>query len=345
VDFGRPAHLYLLALVPVVAIGLLLETRHKQTDVARLGTPALIATLGASVSKTRRRWKTILWFIALIALIVSLARPRWGSQVQVTAQRGVQVMVLLDVSTSMLAEDIKPNRLARAKLTVEELMDPLGGNELGLVLFAGAAFIQFPLTADFFTARAFLDTAGPWTISRPGTALEEAIRVALDGFPQEIASNRVILLLTDGEGHEGDPLAAASAASDAGVTLYAIGFGSAEGEPIPIRDESGTLIGYKRDAQGEAVLSRLDEATLRQMANETGGLYFRATARGDEIAAITDAVAALDTGEMEGQFETRAVERFEWFTGLALLALTAEFLIGERGKFGAETTSHRPRVT
>lgn len=344
-DFARPTYLFFLALVPVGALVLVLETQRKRADVARLGTPALIATLGASVSGTRRRWKTILWFIALIALVVSLARPRWGSQVQVAAQRGVQVMVLLDVSTSMLAEDIKPNRLARAKLTVEELMDRLGGNELGLVLFAGAAFVQFPLTADFYTARAFLDAAGPWMISRPGTALEEAVRVALGGFPNEIASNRVILLMTDGEGHEGDPLAAASTASDAGVTFYAIGFGSPDGEPIPIRDDNGTLMGYKKDAQGETVLSRLDEETLQQMANETDGLYFRASASGDEIAAITDAIAALDTGELEGQFETRGVERFEWFTGLALLALTAEFLIGERVTLETRKTPHGPSVT
>lgn len=331
-DFAKPTYLYLLTIVPLAALVLMWSKRRSRAAIERLGTPTLIVTLSASVSITRRRWKTLLWFIALIALIISLARPRWGSQVQVTAQRGVQVMVLLDVSTSMLAEDLKPNRLTRAKLTVEELMDELGGHELGLVLFAGAAFVQFPLTADFYTARAFLEAAGPQTISRPGTALEEAIRVASAGFPQEIASNRVILLLTDGEDHEGDPRAAAAEAAAAGVTLHAIGFGTPEGEPIPIRDKQGTLMGYKEDALGETVLSRLDETTLQQMVNETDGLYFRASAGGDEINAITDAITALNAGELEDQFETRGLERFEWFTGLSLLALTAEFLIGDREK-------------
>lgn len=330
--FARPNYLYLLLLVPLTALLLAWSARRKQAYAAHLGTPALIAALSASVSPTRRRWKTILWFAALGALIVALARPRWGTQIQVTAQRGVQVMVALDVSASMLAEDVKPNRLARAKLTVEELMDQLGGNELGLVLFSGAAFVQFPLTADLNTARSFLDAAGPQSISRPGTALEEAIRVALSGFPEEIASNRVILLLTDGEGHEGDPLEAARAATEAGVTIYAIGFGSPEGEPIPIRDQSGALTGYKKDAQGEPVLSRLDETTLQEIVNATDGLYFRASASGNEITAITDAVAALDTGELESQFETQGVERFEWFVGLALVALVVEFLVGERVK-------------
>ena len=330
--FAQPTYLYLLILVPLNALLLLWAARRKRADVARLGTPALIAALSSGISTAARRWKTLLWFVALVLLIVAIARPRWGTQVQVTAQQGVQVMVALDVSSSMLAEDIKPNRLARAKLTVEELMDRLGGNEIGLVPFAGAAFVQFPLTGDFNTARSFLNAAGPQSISRPGTALEEALRVALDGFADEIASNRVILLLTDGEGHEGDPQAAAQAAAEAGVTIYAIGFGSPAGEPIPVRDESGALLGYKKDAQGDTVLSRLDETTLQQIVDATGGRYFRASAGGDEIGAISGAIAALDTGETESQFETHGVERFEWFAGLALLALTAEFLIGARIK-------------
>ena len=328
--FARPDFLNLFLLIPLFALLLAWSARRKRADVARLGTPSLIAALSASVSYTRRRWKTVLWFTALAALIVALARPRWGAQVQVTARQGVQVMVALDVSSSMLAEDIKPNRLTRAKLTVEELMDHLGGNEMGLVLFSGAAFVQFPLTADLNTAQGFLAAAGPESISRPGTALEEALRVALSGFPENVATQRVILLLTDGEGHEGDPSSAARAAAEAGTTIYAIGFGSAAGEPIPIRDASGALVGYKKDANGRTVLSRLDEATLTQIVNETGGLYFRASAAGDEVTAITEAVAALDAGEMENQFETRGIERFEWFAGLALLALTAESLLGDR---------------
>jgi Ca-activated chloride channel family protein len=331
-NFSQPNYLYLLTCAPLAALLLAWAARRKRADVARLGTPDLIAILGASASPARRRWKTVLWFVALVALVVALARPRWGTEVQVTVQRGVQVMVALDVSESMLAQDIKPNRLARAKLTVEELMDRLGGNEVGLTLFSGAAFVQSPLTGDLNTTRSFLNAAGPGSISRPGTALQEALRVALEGFPERIAGDRTILLLTDGEGHEGDVLAAAREAAEAGVTIYAIGFGSPQGEPIPLWDQNGDLAGYKKDAQGNTVLSRLDETTLQQIVNATGGLYFRASAAGQEISAITDAIAALDTGELESQFRTQGVERFEWFAGLALLALTAEFLIGDRVK-------------
>jgi len=332
-DFAAPRYLYLLAWIPLAAFFLAWAASRRRLALARIGRPDLVGALCASVSRRKRRWRILLWFIALTAMVLALARPLWGTQVTVKAQEGVEVMVVLDVSASMLAEDVKPNRLTRAKLTVEELMDRLGGNDMGLVIFSGAAFVQFPLTADFNTARMFLDSAGPASISRPGTALEEAIRVALDGFPEQRATSRVILLLTDGEGHEGDPLAAARDAAKQDVVIYAMGFGSPDGEPIPIRDAEGNLVGYKKNAQGEMVLSRLDEVTLQQIAAETGGLYFRAGAGGKEIDAVVEAISALKTGEKEEQFETQGVERFEWFVGAALLALTAEALIGDRRRW------------
>ncbi len=329
-EFAKPNYLYLLGLIPIVTLFLVWAAARKRAALAVLGAPDLIAALSASVSQRKRRWKTVLWLLALITLIVALARPRWGTQVTVKVQEGVEVMVALDVSSSMLAEDIKPNRLTRAKLTIEELMARLGGNEMGLVIFSGAAFVQFPLTADFYTARSFLDTANPETISRPGTALEEAIRVAMDGFPEEHATSRVILLLTDGEGHEGDPLAAAQEAAQEDVIIHAIGFGSSLGEPIPIRNDQGEVTGYKKNDQGETVLSRLDEVTLQRIVNETDGHYFRASAGGAEVDAIIEAIGQLQTGEQEGQFETQGVERFTWFAGVALLALTVDILLNDR---------------
>ena len=329
-DFTRPNAFYLSGLILVLVAVLAWDRSRRRAAVARFGTPSLVSLLSDSVSQRRRRQKLGLWFTALVVLVLALARPRWGSQVTVNVQEGVEVMVALDVSTSMLAEDIKPNRLTRAKLTIEELMDRLGGNDIGLVAFAGAAFVQFPLTADLNTARSFLDGAQPTSVSRSGTALGEAIRVSLSGFPQERATSRVILLLTDGEGHEDDPLAAARYAAEEGVVIHAIGFGSPTGEPIPLRDSSGAVSGYKKDAQGETVLSRLDEVTLQQVASETGGLYKRASAGGEEIDAIVGAIASLDTAEGEGQFEVRGVERYEWFAAAACLLLAGESLLGDR---------------
>ncbi len=333
-DFAEPT--YLICFVPLLLLGLLLFflSKHKQAAINRLGAPQLIARLSAAVNWPGRRWQTGLWFLALALVIVALARPRWGAQVEIVERQGVEIMVALDVSQSMLAEDIKPNRLARAKLEISELMDRLEGNELGLVVFAGAAYIQFPLTADFSTARFFLESAHPGMISRPSTNLADAMQMAMSGFNEERASQKVIILLTDGEANESTDEVSkmTQKAADEGIIIYTIGFGSPQGEPIPEYDDQGNLTGYKKDRQGETVLSRLDETTLQQIALTTNGRYFRAAADGREVGFLADAIGQLQTGELESRFETRGIERFQGFLGLAVVALIIIELIPDRLK-------------
>jgi Ca-activated chloride channel family protein len=328
---------YLICLGPLALVGVLLFflVKRQKAAIARLGTPELSARLSTTVNWRGRRWQTVLWFVAILLLIVALARPQWGSQVEYIQRRGVEIMVVLDISESMLAEDFKPNRLARAKLEITELMDQLGGNELGLVLFSGAAFVQFPLTSDFATARMFLDAAYPGLISRPGTAIAEAIQIAMTGFNQERATQKVIVLLTDGENHEGDIFATAQEAADQGIIIYTIGFGSPDGEPIPQYDNLGTLIGYKQDQQGETVLTHLDEIALQRIAIITNGRYFRAVADGREVGFLANEINELHTSELESRFETRGIERFQWFLGIALMALIVIELIPDRVRLKA----------
>jgi Ca-activated chloride channel family protein len=337
-DLVQP--IYLTCFIPLLLLGITLFVlaKRKQAIIARLGAPQLIAKLSATVNWSGRRWRMALWFIVLVLLIVALTRPRWGSQVEYIERQGVEIMVALDVSESMLAEDFKPNRLARAKLEISELMDRLEGNEIGLVLFSGAAFVQFPLTSDFATARIFLDAARPGIISRPGTAIAEAIRIALTGFNQERASQKVIILLTDGENHEGDVASATEEAAEEGIIIYTIGFGTPNGEPIPQYDQRGELTGYKKSRQGEIVLTRLDETTLQQIALITNGRYFRAAADGREVGFLARAISELQTTELEGHFETRGVERFQWFLAIAVVALFISELIPDR-KQGKEVRS------
>ncbi|MCG3207464.1 MAG: hypothetical protein FOGNACKC_01064 [Anaerolineae bacterium] len=325
---------YFLCLIPLVGLALTFFAlnRYQYKTLQRLGTPELVQKLSASVNWRGRKWQSRLWYISLFFVIVALARPQWGSQVEYIERRGVEIMVVLDVSESMMAEDFKPNRLARAKLEISELMDNLAGNQLGLVLFSGAAFIQFPLTSDFATARIFLDAAKPDIISRPGTAIAEAIQVAMNGFNQERATQKVILLLTDGENHEGDVLEAAQTAADQGVIIYAIGFGSPDGEPIPQYDDLGNPLGYKKDRDGNTVMTRLDELTLQQMANVTNGLYFRARPDGREVDFLVNEIGKLQTAEMESRFETRGIERFQWFLAVAVAALVIFELIPDRAR-------------
>jgi Ca-activated chloride channel family protein len=331
-DFAQPY--YLICFIPLLLLGLLIYflAWRKQAALNRLGAPQLIARLSASVNWRGRRWQTILWFAALALLILALARPRWGAQVEIVERQGVEIMVALDVSKSMLAEDLRPNRLARAKLEISELMDRLEGNELGLAVFAGAAYVQFPLTSDFSTARFFLEAARPEMISRTSTNLASAIEVAMSGFNEERASQQVIILLTDGEANEysSEVLPMVEQAAEAGIIIHTIGFGSPEGEPIPEYDDLGNLTGYKQGRDGETVLSRLDETTLQEIANITNGRYFRASADGREVGYLVETINELQTSQLESRFETRGIERFQWFLLAAVVALIICELIPDR---------------
>ena len=324
--FAKPEFLYGLVLLPLMFLFVMWAARRHEAALARLGDPGLVRRLSCSVNWRGRRWQTGLWFVALATLIISLARPQWGSEMQVVEQQGIEVMVALDVSNSMLAQDIKPDRLSRAKLEIADLMTRLGGDEIGLVLFSGASFIQFPLTSDYATARMFLDNARPEVISNPGTNIGAAIRTAMSGFDYNRASQKVIVLITDGEDHDANTMAIAQQAADQGIMLYTIGFGSPQGEPIPQYNDQGEVIGYKKDQNGEVVLSRLDEATLQQIADATGGLYFRAEDAAG-LQQIYDQINQLEKSDVEVQIFTRYRELAGWFLLPALGLILIELLL------------------
>ncbi len=328
--FGLPAALGALLLVPAAALVLRWSARRRARDTARLGTPDLVARLGSGVDAGRGRWADRLRVAALACLVVAAARPQWGSRSETVAQRGLQVMVALDVSDSMLAEDVKPNRLARAKLEVAGLMDRLGGDEVGLVLFAGAAFVQSPLTSDYAIARTFLDAAQAGVISLPGTAIADAVRAAMTGFDTARDGQKVVVVISDGEDRESDAEAAAGEASDAGIVVFTVGMGSPEGAPIPVFGATGERIGVKRDAAGQVVLSKLDDRVLSAVAQRAGGQYIRAEGGGFERLAT--ALDGLQRGSYATRRETRHVERFQLFAALALaLLVAAESLTRRRG--------------
>lgn len=329
-SFGNPAVLYGLALIPIAALIHRWAALRQHKARGRLGEASLVRELTSQVNWRGRRWKAGLWLLALTAIVLALARPQWGVEVQVVERQGVQVMVALDVSLSMLAQDLKPDRLSRAKLEIADLMNRLSGDEIGLVVFAGRSFVQFPLTFDYATAKAFLEGVQPGVITRQGTAIGDAIRTALRGFDDERPNRKVIVLMTDGEDHESNPLDAARQAAEEGVVIYAVGFGSPRGEPIPEYDEQGEFIGYKRDRGGEMVLTKLDEATLSQIVQMTEGRYFRASADGRELEALQEALERLGRGELESVLERRPIERFQEFLWVALAALVSAELIPER---------------
>lgn len=329
--FANPQYLLLsLILLPAGVLFFMWSSRRRRQALERLGDKRLIDRLNVNLNWRGRRWRTALRIAGLLLLVVALARPQWGSEVREIEQEGLQVMVALDVSQSMLAEDIKPSRLERAKLEIADLMNRLDGDEVGLVLFSGASFIQVPLTSDYATALSYLDTAGPGVISRPGTVIGDAIRTAMNGFDPNLSSQKVLVVMTDGEDSETDPVAAAKEAAGEDVLIYTIGFGTPEGEPVPETNQYGDIVGYKKDGQGNAVLSRLDESTLQEVARTSRGQYYRATADGGELDSLLSEIDQLQRAQLESRFETRQIERFQLFLAVAVAALIAAEFIPDR---------------
>ncbi len=270
-----------------------------------------------------------LWFVGVALIIAGLARPQWGSAIEIIEQRGVQVMIALDISYSMLSQDLKPSRLDRAKLEISDLVSQLDGDEIGVVLFSGASFIQFPLTTDYATARAYLNHAGPNMITRQGTVIGEAIGTAMAGFNNQRVSQKVIVIMSDGENHEGDPVAAARQAADEDAVIYTVGFGSPEGGAIPEYGERGTTTGYHQDAQGRPVISQLDEVTLQQVAEAGGGRYFRADG-GGAIAGLADEIQSFQDENFRSEFRQRRSERFQLFLLAGALSLVLAEMMTDR---------------
>ena len=326
--FAYPLALLLLLLLPVAGGFLIWRSRARENALHRIGDTRMVGTLLSGVSSNRRRWKTILWLIAVGMLIIALAQPAWGMAAEVVETQGVAVIAVLDVSKSMDAEDVGPSRLERAKLDLQELFGALEGNDIGLILFAGNAYVQLPLTNDVHTATTFLQAASSQSITRQGTALEEALRLAIDSFDARLAADAVIVVASDGENHEGDPSAAAEDAADRGITIHTLGYGQEEGATIPVRTGSGSTE-IKTDRSGSVVLTRLDETALQQIAETTGGSYRRAGSSGSAISRLAEAIRAQDAGSLGEQTTTRRIQRFGIFVALALLALSAEMLLPE----------------
>ena len=328
-NFGAPQFLYALATLPALMVFVRWALARRAASVQRIGDQVLVERLSEAASRKMRIFRLVLWFVGVALIIVALSRPQWGSDIEIVEQRGVQVMVALDISRSMLAQDVKPTRLGRAKLEISDLISRLDGDEVGIVLFSGASFIQFPLTSDYATARTYLNHASPDSITRQGTVIAEAIETATAGFSHQRAGQKIIVIMTDGENHEGDPITAAQQAAEEGVVIYTVGFGSPDGEPLPEYDEQGNITGYRRDTQGGVITSKLDEGALQQIAEKGGGRYFRAAESG-AIAGLVDQIQSFQDQSLQSEFNQRKVERFQLFLLVGLLSLALAEALTDR---------------
>ncbi len=328
--FGEPQWLWLLALVPL--LGLLLAAAHskRRRDLARWCGTGLWGRLVPDTNGTRRLWKGLLTVTAVASLALMAARPQFGSRTLAVTRTGVDVIVALDLSESMLAEDLAPNRLIRARQAVHSLIDRMRGDRIGLVAFSGEAFVQCPLTLDYAAARMFLRFMEPDLMAVPGTAIAEAIRTATRAFDPGEKKHKALVLITDGEDHEGNLMQAAREARDQGVRIFAVGIGSAKGEPIPARGADGAIIDYRRDSRGEVVLTRLDDASLRRITAETGGRYLDGSAGGLALDQLYAEISGMEGKELKGALSIRHEDRFGYFAAAALFLLILDALLGER---------------
>lgn len=325
-----PSVLVLLLLLPFVAMFFVWRWRVRAALLYSLGDAEQLAGLVNTIRYSRRVVKLALWFVAVGALIFALSRPLWGFEAAIIETRGISVMVVLDVSASMDAQDVNPSRLEQAKFAVRDLFTALAGNELGLVLFAGQAIIQFPLTTETGAAESFLNAVSTRSMTRQGTVIDAAIRSAVRGFEVGRSGTQVIILVSDGEDFEGDPLRAADEAREQGITIYALGVGgTGEGAPIPVYDANGQIAGYKSEADGNLALSRLNEVVLQQVVERAGGRYWHLDGGGDSVRALVNEVGDLEDGLLGSQAERRGIERFGIFVALSLLALSVEMLLPE----------------
>ena len=332
--FADPAILWALVAVPLLALLVVYAGLRRLKALAVFaGSEAHVARFRGEVSTNRRAAKTMALLVAVTAAIVAAARPQWGQGTETITRKGIDLAIVLDTSKSMAAADVAPSRLARGVRAASGLLDRLEGDRIALVTFAGKSAVACPLTLDHEAVRLFLEAVDVEAVSVPGTALAAAIDAGIRalGPPSTegtLAKGRALIVISDGEDHEGGVEGAILAAKRAGVVIYGIGCGTDQGAPIP-QGESGA---YKKDAQGKLVTTRLDERPLRSLAGETGGKYYRATGAEGEIEDIAKAFASMDASGSKTVLKTRWVERFQIPLAIALFALILETLISDRRK-------------
>lgn len=326
--FAHPDFLYLLLLLPVLILLFIINEFRKKNALKRLGDASLVNGLIPEMSRIRPVIKFILQLVAVLSGIIMLARPQFGSKIEDVKKQGVEVIIALDVSNSMLAEDIQPDRLTRAKQAISRLVDDLDNDKIGLIVFAGDAYIQIPITTDYISAKMFLSAINPNTVPKQGTAIGAAISLGAKSFSPGDGKSKAMIIITDGENHEDDPLKEAEDASKAGIVIHTIGIGSTNGVPIPMVNNGKK--DYLKDADGNIVVTKLDEDILKKIALSTNGNYVRANNSNIGLDEIYAQIKKMKKQDLESTMYTEYNDQFQIFTAIALFFLILDFLIMER---------------
>lgn len=326
--FAHPEYFYLLLVIPAFTILFILSRMNRRRSLRLFGDHALIEQLMPSVSAARPVIKFIVWMLALSFIITALAQPQFGSKLITSKRKGVELIIALDVSNSMLAEDIKPNRLERAKRAIAKLTERLSDDKLGLIVFAGQAFVQLPITTDYVSAKLFLDAINTDIVPVQGTAIGSAINLANKSFSPDFKGSKAIIVITDGENHEDDAIGAAKEAHDNKIVVHTIGMGLPQGAPIPIGG-SGTG-NFMKDKNNSVVITKLDENMLTQIAASGGGSYIRANNTEVGLNNLFNEIEKMEKTSLSSREFSEYNEQYPLFLAIALALILLDFMILER---------------
>ena len=325
--FANPDFLYLFFLLPVLVAVFLYYNHRRRQNIRKYGDPALLQELMPTVSKYRPDVKFWLTFSALALTIFMLARPQFGSKMETVKRSGVEAVIALDISNSMLAEDVTPSRLEKAKKLISRLVDTFNNDKVGMIVFAGEAFTQLPITSDYVSAKMFLESINPSLITTQGTDIGAAIRLAMKSFTPNDGVGRAIVVITDGENHEGGAIEAAKEAAEKNMQVFILGVGSPDGSPIP--EERGSNH-FRKDKDGNVIVTRLNEQMCQEIAKAGNGMYIRVDNSNSAEKILNEEISKLAKTDVESQVFTDFDEQFQALAWLVLILLVVEMLILER---------------
>lgn len=324
--FAHPEFLYLFLILPALVLFYIYALIWKRRAIKRYGNPSLLKALMPDRSPKRQHLKFGFLLVAIAMLIVVVAGPQFGSKLETVKRQGIEIMVCLDVSNSMLAEDVAPNRLEKAKQMLGKLTDGFTDDKVGLIVFAGDAFTQLPITSDYISAKMFLSSINPSMVSTQGTAIGAAINLAVRSFTPSETSDKAIILITDGENHEDDAAGAAKAAAEKGIHVNIVGMGDPKGAPIPIPGSNN----YMKDKEGNVVITKLSEQMCQEIAASGDGMYVRADNSNAALKALQKEIDKMNKSELDSKVYSEYDEQFQVFAWIALVLLIVEYLILDR---------------
>ncbi|KAF0238437.1 MAG: hypothetical protein FD181_1087 [Prolixibacteraceae bacterium] len=326
--FENSGFLWGLLIIPILTLFFIWSRIARKRALRRFGNDEIMKFLMPFASKNRPRFKFFILILTLAFIILGIARPQYGSKLKKVNREGVELIIALDVSNSMLAEDIQPNRLERSKLAISRLVDELKDDKIGLIVFAGDAYIQLPITSDYNSAKLFLNSVNTQIVPKQGTAIGAAISLGMRSFTPGSKASKAIIVISDGENHEDDAISAAKSAVENGIVVHTIGMGLPQGSPIPVL-RNGAM-GYLKDNQGNVVITKLNETMLGQIAAAGNGIYVRANNAQVGLNTLYDEINKLEKTEMESLVYSDYEDQFQYFFAIGMLLMLLEFVILER---------------